>query len=120
MAGVFQNIDPHPPTARRVCTPRLWCGGRTHSLVGVGGGGQFEDVRHSSVFYVCKYFVLYSLAACCCSGTGSLVGTGGAVGGGGGGRVVRGGARLVAGGGVAGARWVAASGELLALSSIVT
>jgi hypothetical protein len=37
MSGVFQNIDPHSLSARRVCTPRLW----THSLgekrVGPGG-----------------------------------------------------------------------------------
>jgi hypothetical protein len=57
MAGVFLNIDPPLPlTARRVCTPRLWCGGRTHSLVGEGGWevNILEDVRHSSVLYVCK------------------------------------------------------------------
>jgi hypothetical protein len=60
MSGVFQNIDPPPLTARRVCTPpRLLCGGRTHSLGGEGGGGVniLEDARHSYVLYVCKYFV---------------------------------------------------------------
>jgi hypothetical protein len=37
MAGVFQNIEPpHRPAS---VYPRLWCGGRTHSLVGEGGGG---------------------------------------------------------------------------------
>jgi hypothetical protein len=30
-----------PLTTRRVCTPRLWCGGRTHSLGGEGVGGQY-------------------------------------------------------------------------------
>ncbi len=30
-------LNPIPFTARRVCTPRLWCGGRTHSLGGEGG-----------------------------------------------------------------------------------
>jgi hypothetical protein len=61
-------LTPHPLTARRVCTPpRLWCGGRTHSLGekgeggqggrthspgGEGKGGQYlEDARHSSVLY---------------------------------------------------------------------
>ncbi len=40
MSGVFQNIDtPHPLTARLVCTPRLWCGRRTHSLGEKGLGG---------------------------------------------------------------------------------
>jgi hypothetical protein len=59
MAGVFQNIDPPPLTARRVCIPCRWCGGRTHSLGGEGGWGVniLEDVRHSSVLYVCKYLV---------------------------------------------------------------
>jgi hypothetical protein len=55
MAGVFQNIDlPRP------LTPRLWWWGRTHSLGGEGGGrvNILEDARHSSVLYVCKYFVL--------------------------------------------------------------
>jgi hypothetical protein len=54
MAGVFQNIDPPPPlTARRVCTPRC-----TPRLWGEGGWGVniLEDVRHSSVLYLCKYF----------------------------------------------------------------
>jgi hypothetical protein len=58
-------LTPAPLTARRVCSvpstpppPRLWCGGRTHSLGGEGVGGQYlEDARHSSVLYVCKYFV---------------------------------------------------------------
>jgi hypothetical protein len=52
---------PIPRTARRVCTLRRWCGGRTHSLGGEGGGGVniLEDVRHSSVVYVCKYCVFY-------------------------------------------------------------
>ncbi len=72
MSGVFRNIDPpHPLTARRVCTPPcLWCGGRTHSLggeeVGYGGVNSSEDARHSSVLYLCKYFVVqrHPLEAC--------------------------------------------------------
>ncbi len=58
-----KRLFPHPLTARRVCTvypppPHLWCWGSTHSLGGEGVGGQyFEDARHSSVLYICKYFV---------------------------------------------------------------
>jgi hypothetical protein len=45
MSGFFQNIDPHPLTARRVCTPRLlWGGGRKHLLGGEGVGGQYFDI----------------------------------------------------------------------------
>jgi hypothetical protein len=54
MSGVFQNIDPSPPGE---CVPsRFWCGERTHSLDGEGGGGAniLEDARHSSVLYICK------------------------------------------------------------------
>jgi hypothetical protein len=61
MSGVFQNIDPPTPSPPGECVPpRLWCGGRTHSLgeEGVGGGVNIlEDARHSSVLYICKYFV---------------------------------------------------------------
>jgi hypothetical protein len=43
MFGVFQNIQPPPPTpltARRVCTLRLWCGGgRARYSVGGEEGG---------------------------------------------------------------------------------
>jgi hypothetical protein len=50
MSLVFQNIDPPPPSPPGecvVCTPRLWCGGRTHSLGGErgGGGGQYFGRR---------------------------------------------------------------------------
>jgi hypothetical protein len=46
-------LNPSPTlTARRVCTPRLCCGGRTHSLGGEGGGG--------SVLYIFYVLVLYS------------------------------------------------------------
>ncbi len=52
-----------PPTllsARRVCTPRLCCRGRTHSSGGEGGGGVniLEDARHSSVLYL--YRILFA------------------------------------------------------------
>jgi hypothetical protein len=45
MAGVFQNIDPSSPSPPGECA--------------FGGGG--GDVRHSSVLYVCKYFVVYTV-----------------------------------------------------------
>ncbi len=51
MAGVFQNIEPP--------TPPLVRGEDT--LAGRRGGwgvNALEDVRHSSVLYVCKYFVV--------------------------------------------------------------
>ncbi len=34
-------LTPHPFTDRRVSIPRLWCGGRTHSLAGWRGGQYF-------------------------------------------------------------------------------
>jgi hypothetical protein len=56
MAGVFQNID--PLTARRVCAPLVR--GEDTLARGRGGWGVniLEDARHSSVLYVCKYFVI--------------------------------------------------------------
>jgi hypothetical protein len=63
MSAVFQNIDPHPLTARRVCTsPPLVPGGGGHTRwVEMGWGvNSSEDARHSSVrysLYICKYFV---------------------------------------------------------------
>jgi hypothetical protein len=62
MSGVFQNIDlppPHRPAS--VYPPRLWCGGKTHSLGGEGGVNILEDGRHCSVLYICKYFVTHPL-----------------------------------------------------------
>ncbi len=53
MAGVFQNIDPPPPSPPGECVlPRLWCGGRTHSLGGEGGG--------RSIFWKTSDTALYS------------------------------------------------------------
>jgi hypothetical protein len=53
MSLVFQNIDPPIPlTAQRVCTPRLWCEGRTLSLGGERGGG--------SIFWKTGDTALYS------------------------------------------------------------
>jgi hypothetical protein len=59
MTGVFQNIKPQPPlTARRVCTPRLWCGGGHTCWVKRGWAVNIlEDARHCSVLYICKCFV---------------------------------------------------------------
>jgi hypothetical protein len=59
MAGVFQNIDPHPllhPAS--VYPPPLVRGEVT--LAGRRGGwgvNILEDARHSSVLYIRKYFV---------------------------------------------------------------
>ncbi len=41
---------PHHPTAWRLCTPRLWCGGRTHSLGGEGVGGQYFGRRQTQLW----------------------------------------------------------------------
>ncbi len=53
MAGVFQNIDPPPPS------PPSEVRGEDTLTRGRGGWGVniLEDARHSSVLYVCKYFV---------------------------------------------------------------
>jgi hypothetical protein len=59
MAGVFQTIDPHPPNRHH--PPPAFGAGLGHTRwveMGVGGGVNIlEDARHSSVLYVCKYFV---------------------------------------------------------------
>jgi hypothetical protein len=53
MAGVFQNIDPPAP-------PPYGAGGGHTRWAERGGRGVniLEDVRHSSVLYVCKYFAV--------------------------------------------------------------
>jgi hypothetical protein len=60
MAGVFQNIDPPSPSppGEYVPPPLVW--GEDTLARGRGGGrvNILEDVRHSSVLYVCKYFVV--------------------------------------------------------------
>jgi hypothetical protein len=65
MSGVFQNID-HPPPHRPAS---MWCippppppvfgarGGHTRWVERGWGVNILEDVRHSSVLYICKYFV---------------------------------------------------------------
>jgi hypothetical protein len=50
MSGVYQNVDPHPLTARED-TLAGWRGG--------GGVNILEVARHCSVLYICKYFVLF-------------------------------------------------------------
>jgi hypothetical protein len=64
MSGVFQNIDPpHLLTARRVCVPPPPLVRGKDTLAGwrgVWGVNIFEDARHSSVLYICKYFMLPS------------------------------------------------------------
>jgi hypothetical protein len=60
MSGVFQNIDPHPLTARRVCIPPPLVLGED-TLAGWRGGcgiNILEDARHCSVLYICNYFVM--------------------------------------------------------------
>jgi hypothetical protein len=48
---------PHPLTARQVCTPHLWCGGRSHSLGGEGVGGQYFGRRQTLLCTLHKYLV---------------------------------------------------------------
>jgi hypothetical protein len=49
MSGVFQNIDHPPPPPGECVPPCLWCGGRTHSLGGVGVGGQYFGRRQTQL-----------------------------------------------------------------------
>ncbi len=60
-----QPAAPHSealPGSVQCVPPRLWCGGRTHSLGGEGWGvNLLEDVRHSSVLYICRYFVVCTI-----------------------------------------------------------
>ncbi len=67
MSGVFQNIDPPPPSLPGECVPpAIGAGGaRTHSLGREEVGGQYcslEDARHCPVLYLCKFFVELSIA----------------------------------------------------------
>jgi hypothetical protein len=60
MSGVFRNIDPpppHRPASVYPPPPRLWSGGRTHSLAGWRGGGETivrktPDTALYSIIYV--------------------------------------------------------------------
>jgi hypothetical protein len=64
MSGVFQNIDPSvtsPPSTPGECVPPAFgAGGTLAGWRGRWGGQILEDARHSSVLYICKYFVIYS------------------------------------------------------------
>ncbi len=52
MSGVFWNIDPTPPhRPARLYPPRLWCGGRTHSLGGEGVGGSIVRKTPDNALY---------------------------------------------------------------------
>jgi hypothetical protein len=55
MAGVFQNIDPPPPSP-----PGELRGEDTLAGWREGWGVNILEVRDSSVLYVCKYFVAYN------------------------------------------------------------
>jgi hypothetical protein len=64
MSGVFQNIDPPPPPSSPagecVVYPLPLVRGED-TLAGRRGGwgvNILEDARHSSVLYICKYFVV--------------------------------------------------------------
>jgi hypothetical protein len=62
MSGIFQDIDPQPPHR-----PGDGCCGGEDTLAGRRGGGVnisniLEDARHSSVLYMCKYFVCVLLS----------------------------------------------------------
>jgi hypothetical protein len=60
MSGVFQNIDPSPPDE---CVPPPLVRGED-TLAGRRGGGGVnieEDARHSSVLYICKFFVIVTI-----------------------------------------------------------
>ncbi len=62
MSGVFQNKYWPPPPHRpaSVYPPAFGAGGGHTRWVERGGGGSniLEDARHSSVLYICKYFVV--------------------------------------------------------------
>jgi hypothetical protein len=60
MSDVFQNIDSPPPSPPSGCVPPplVRGGGHTRWLERGVGVEYFERRRHSSVLYICKYFVL--------------------------------------------------------------
>jgi hypothetical protein len=60
MAGVFLTIDPPPPSPPGECVPPDFGaeGAHTRWLRGGWGVNNLENVRYSSVLYVCKHFVL--------------------------------------------------------------
>jgi hypothetical protein len=76
MADVFQTTNPPPSSPPGKCVlvyplPLMRVAHTRWVERGVGGGVNIlEDVRHSSVLYVCKYFVL------CTQETGQISETG--------------------------------------------
>jgi hypothetical protein len=48
MSLVFQNIDPHPLSARRVCTPPPLWGGEGDTIAGQRGGGWGVNILEDS------------------------------------------------------------------------
>jgi hypothetical protein len=61
MSGVFRNID-HPPPHRPASVyppspPLVRGGGHTYWVMRGRGVKSWEDARHCSVLYICKYFV---------------------------------------------------------------
>jgi hypothetical protein len=66
MALVFQNITPHPPHRLAIVYPSPLVLGED-TLAGRRGGwgvNILEDARHSSVLYICKYFVTVHVVFC--------------------------------------------------------
>jgi hypothetical protein len=68
MSGVFRTIDPTPPH-RPACVypppPAFGAGGGHTRWVERGWGvNSWEDARHCSVLYICKYFVHYRKHTC--------------------------------------------------------
>jgi hypothetical protein len=61
MSGFFENIDPQDPSKSGTVYPPAFGAGVGHIRWLEGGWGVniLEDVRHSSILYICKYFVLY-------------------------------------------------------------
>jgi hypothetical protein len=60
MSGVFQNIDPSTPSPPGECVvPPAFGAGGGHTRWEEKGWGVniLVDARHSSVLYICKYFV---------------------------------------------------------------
>jgi hypothetical protein len=66
MSCVFQNIDPHPLTARRVCTPAFVAGGGHTRRVERGGSifWKAQDKALYSTYIESSLLLLYRLAPC--------------------------------------------------------
>jgi hypothetical protein len=66
MSGVIQNIDPPPLSPPSECVPSAFGVGEGHTRWAERGVvvNILEDVRHSSVLYICKYFVAQKIEIC--------------------------------------------------------